>query len=79
MADRSGQVEDKVNVSRERVGDILHRKRLSSLSEEELTALRTAFSPCTGNLGLRGSPASRECAVIAAASERQLEAAALAG
>jgi tyrosinase len=43
MAERSGEIEDKVNVSRERAGDILHRKRLSSLSEEELAALRTAF------------------------------------
>lgn len=43
MADHSEGVEDRVNVSRERAGDIMHRKRLSTLTPEELTALRTAF------------------------------------
>jgi tyrosinase len=41
--ERSGGVEDTVNVSRERVGDLKHRKRLSSLTDEELAALRQAF------------------------------------
>jgi tyrosinase len=35
---------DQSNVSRERVGDLKHRKRLSSLSDEELAALREAFA-----------------------------------
>jgi len=35
--------EDRTNLSRQLVGDIKHRKRLSTLSEEELTALREAF------------------------------------
>lgn len=43
MADHSEGVEDLVNVSRERAGDIVHRKRLSTLTAEELAALRTAF------------------------------------
>lgn len=43
MANQSGKVEDRANVSREQVGDIKQRKRLSTLSEEELAALREAF------------------------------------
>lgn len=43
MANQSGKVEDRANTSREQVGDIKHRKRLSTLSEEELAALREAF------------------------------------
>jgi tyrosinase len=43
MAEQSGTLEDITNVSREREGDIRHRKRLSTLSEEELAALREAF------------------------------------
>jgi tyrosinase len=43
MADQSGTPEDITNVSREREGDVRHRKRLSTLSAEELAALREAF------------------------------------
>ena len=43
MADQSGTPEDITNVSREREGDLRHRKRVSTLSEEELAALREAF------------------------------------
>jgi tyrosinase len=43
MAEHSNGVEDRTNVSRERAGDLKHRKRLSSLSDEELAALREAF------------------------------------
>jgi tyrosinase len=32
-----------INASRERAGDIKHRKRLSTLTDDELAALRTAF------------------------------------
>ncbi len=43
MANQSKEIEDRANASREQVGDIKQRKRLSTLSEEELTALREAF------------------------------------
>ena len=35
---------DEANASRERVGDLKHRKRLSTLGEDELAALREAFA-----------------------------------
>jgi tyrosinase len=37
-------IEDSINASRDRVGDIKHRKRLSTLTDEEVAALRTAFA-----------------------------------
>ena len=43
MAERSGKVVDEANASRGRAGDLMHRKRLSTLSVEELAALREAF------------------------------------
>jgi tyrosinase len=39
----STTIEDRANTSRELVGDIKHRKRLSTLSEEELATLREAI------------------------------------
>jgi len=35
--------EDRTNVSREDVGDVKHRKRLSTLTEDEVAALREAY------------------------------------
>jgi tyrosinase len=44
MANGAEQPIEETNVSRERVGDIKHRKRLSSLTDDELAALRAAFA-----------------------------------
>jgi tyrosinase len=43
MANGTPSVEDRANATRARAGDITHRKRLSTLSDEELAALREAF------------------------------------
>jgi tyrosinase len=43
MANGPPRVEDRTNATRERAGDIAHRKRLSTLSDDELAALRRAF------------------------------------
>jgi tyrosinase len=54
MADHSGKAEDQVNVSRAEEGDVKHRKRLSSLSADELAALREAFRLATETSDSRG-------------------------
>lgn len=54
MTNGASETTDPVNASRERVGDIKHRKSVDALSPEELAALREAFRRAQARTDSRG-------------------------